>query len=54
MIDNLEEVNDIEDKIIFDFGMEEKFDRPNLTLFIIYKKYIINIRLHMVIVNGIM
>ena len=30
MIDNLEEINDIEDKIIFDFGMEEKFDRPNL------------------------
>jgi len=33
MIDNLEEVNDIEDKIIFDFGMEEKFDRPNLESF---------------------
>jgi hypothetical protein len=30
MLDNLKEVNDIEDKIIFDFGMEEKFDRPNL------------------------
>lgn len=33
MIDNLEEVNDIEDKIIYDFGIEEKFDRPNLESF---------------------
>jgi hypothetical protein len=32
-IDNLKEVNDIEDKIIFDFGMEEKFNRPNLESF---------------------
>ena len=32
MFDNLmnEIVNNIEDKIIFDFGIEEKFDRPNL------------------------
>tara|TARA_B110001452_G_scaffold85760_1_gene70092 strand:- start:6 stop:4607 length:4602 start_codon:yes stop_codon:yes gene_type:complete len=33
MIDNLKEVNDIEDKIIYDFGLEEKFDRPNLESF---------------------
>ena len=33
MIDNLKEVVDIEDKIIYDFGIEEKFNRPNLESF---------------------
>ena len=53
MFDNLKEINDIEDKIIFDFGMEEKFDRPNIILIIIYKKYMINIKKFIEIVNGI-
>ena len=33
LINNLKEVSDIEDKIIYDFGIEEKFDRPNLKSF---------------------
>ena len=53
MFDNLKEVNNIEDKIIFDFGIEENLIDQIYILIIIYKKYMINIKKFMVIVNGI-